>query len=135
MKKSCSVHLRSEYKKKEPICTYSDHCAMRLIFKVQHKIPPSTTTRNSSWKITESGLERFRNLTHEGIVIKKDSDVQNSYSSLEYEIKKIMGKCFKLSKQKIYKNTRRGKDYEVYYSQLRQCLKEGKFKEILQKGI
>ena len=65
-------------------------------------------------------------------MIKKDSDVQNSYSSLEYEMKKIMGKCFKLQ-QKIYKNTGRGNDYEVYYTQLRQYLKEGKIQRNIAK--
>ena len=114
------------HKKKELSCTYSDHCAMRLSFKIDHKIT-SFTEKKTNWKISTSGLKRFKHLTEEGIQIDRNSQMQENYSMLENQINSIMKTCFKKSKFKINKkDVKIGGDYERFYAKLKKLLQEGK---------
>ena len=97
---------------------------MRLSFKIDQKIT-SFTEKKTNWKISTSGLKRFKHLTEEGIQIDRNSQMQENYSMLENQINSIMKTCFKKSKTNK-KKLKIGGDFERFYAKLKKLLQEGK---------
>ena len=95
---------------------------MRLSFKIDHKIT-SFTEKKTNWKISKSGLKRFKHLTEEGIQIDYNSQIQENYIKLENQINRFMMTCFKKSKSKINKkNVKIGGDFERFYAKSKKLL-------------
>ena len=126
-------HVLNKNKEKEEGRQYSDHNPVIVIFRISYgEVRKSTTIKveNAGWKINDSGMKRFAELTTSG----KTPSLKNitTYTDLQNEIVKLMNVCFQPKKTKnrsvIQKEKGKvvDKKQKMMLQKIRPLLKKGK---------
>ena len=97
----CKAYTPYRITKREgkQVVTFSDHCAMIVNLSINIGATEPNMNSEKFWKITETGLEKYRDLTKSRLIYFSENETTTErYNVWERYLNSILSKCFKLRK-------------------------------------